>query len=135
MIKKLAVLIGFLFLSSCSDSFVEPVIYSSGASFKIAKSCGEVIFKNKIGVDYDSALKSVKEKNIREYSEWCPDSPCYEIMLEVFEIEVLDENGNSPKEDFFAVRVLNKENGVLLHSVSEVVTSSGNLFWYNWCED
>ena len=134
MKNNLLIILIYVFLASCGDSILESS-YEPGTTFKVSKSCGEVVFREKLSVNFSKALEELERRKTEEYSKSCPESPCAEIYLEVYKLEVEDADGNHPKEDFFAVRVLEKESGVLLESVNDVITTSGNLFWRSWCPD
>lgn len=124
------------FITSCEESVTADGYIENETEFLIIKGgCGSIIFVEKIGYDFVSAFKELEKRKVIEFSRSCPDDPCTEIKLEPFEIEVADKNNDRPPEKFFAIMVLNKNTNMLLHSVSEVITTRGDLFRMNWCPD
>ncbi len=108
----------------------------SQTQFKIISgACGSAVFQEKIGADFQTAYSELERRKSDYFSRSCPNIPCNEVELESYEIGVADNNDVNPGEQFFAVRVLDKNSKMLLHSVSEVITSSGNLYQISWCPD
>ena len=98
-------------------------------------ACGRVVLDERIGADYTSAFKTIEAREVESFNKYCPDPPCNKIRLEAFELEVADEKGVAPAAKFFGLKVLDQDSGSLLHSVSEVITSSGYLYRLEWCLD
>jgi len=123
--------------SSCREN--EPInspVISSPPQYKIVKgACGVVIYQENLGADYEAALKELEKIKSEYFLKSCPNAPCYEIILESFLLEVVDENNVKPTVQFNAIRVLDKKTKMLLHSVSEVITSDGNLYIISWCRE
>ena len=123
--------------NSCKDSsiFNEPYIVNQ-TEFKIESgACGSIIFSEKIGNNYLSAYKELEDRKLYEFNKNCPNVPCNEIQFESYKIEVVDKNNKTPNEEFYAIRVIDKQTKLLLHSVSEVITTNGNFFRICWCPD
>ena len=91
-------------------------------------ACGEAVFVESVGSDSTSAFEAVEK---REYEEYGQD----EVMLEAYSLKVVDEDGTVPEEEFYGIRALNRETGISLHSVSDVITSEGDLYNLRWCPD
>ena len=98
-------------------------------------ACGSVIYQEHIARNFEIAYNKLEKQESENYSKYCPNDPCYEIKLEYYKIEVVDENNVTPSEQFFAIWVLDKETNMLLHSVHEVITDRGNLYYIAWCPD
>src|SRR5262245_55085594 len=90
-------------------------------------ACGTLGYVAKLGGDYESALAAVQARNYRKLDCGARGAPC---RFEPYEITV------TPEQDvqFFALRVLDS-NGMLVHSVSQVLTTDGQLFVIHWCPD
>lgn len=124
--RALVLCTGFLFLSACDGNRTgpgEPRVYriTDGA-------CGDVVFVESLGVDSASAFDTVEARKTEEYGQG-------DIMLEAYALEVVDERGNVPEPDFYALRVLEAGTEMLVHSVSDVITTEGDLFGLRWCPD
>ena len=98
-------------------------------------ACGSVIYQEKIGINFETAYNVLEKQKTEEFSKYCPDAPCYEIELDYYKIDVVDENNITPSEQFYAIQVLDKSTKMLVHSVSEVITDRGNLYKISWCPD
>ena len=109
---------------------------ASSTEYKIIQgACGTVVYWEKLGSDFQTAFHELERRKIEQYSRYCPDAPCYEITLESYKIDVADENNVTPTEEFFAIRVLDKNTNMLVQSVSDAITSNGNLYKISWCPD
>jgi hypothetical protein len=125
-----------LAINACKESTVSNNHIGNQTEFLITDgACGSITFVEQIGYDFISAFKELEKRKVIEFSRYCPDNPCAEVVLEPFEINVSDKYNNIPPEKFFAIRVLDKKTGLLMHSVSEVITTYGDLFRINWCLD
>jgi hypothetical protein len=117
----------------------EPILNESNKNqtqYRITQgACGSVIYQEKIGTNFESAYNELEKRETEYFSKYCPDEPCYDVELDYYQIKVVDENNIIPREQFFAIRVLNKHTNMLLHSVSEVITNNGNLYKISWCLD
>ena len=104
--------------------------------YKITQgACGSVVYREALAANFEAAFDSLQTMKAQEYSKYCPAAPCYEIALEYYEIGVLDEDSVTPSEQFFAIRVLDKKTQMQVQSVSDVITSNGNLYAIHWCPD
>lgn len=113
-------------LASCNENGVGP---EKPLAYSITKgACGEVVFAERIGVDSISAIMVIETRKSEQYGEG-------KVKLDPFSLEVVDNHGNAPEPDFYALRVLDATTGGLLHSVSEVITTDGDLFKLWWCPD
>ncbi|MDP2885370.1 MAG: hypothetical protein Q8P51_10160 [Ignavibacteria bacterium] len=125
----------WVMLCSCGDSNIVEE-RDEQLSYRVAKgACGRVVFDERIGTGYTSAFKTIEERKVEAFEKYCPEAPCHRIRLEPFELEVVDEKGVAPAAKFFGLKVLDRETGSLLHSVSEVITTDGDLFQLQWCLD
>lgn len=98
-------------------------------SYRILEgACGDVLFVESIGTDSASALAEVEARK----AEWFGDG---EVVVAPYALEVVDEHGNPPSARFYALEVLDADTGTRLHSVSEVITTDGDLFHIDWCPD
>lgn len=118
--------LGFLPSSACdtnSTESVESLIYqvTNGA-------CGEIVFVEKVGVDFSSAFGIVEARKLEVYGR-------DELTLKAYALKVIANDGSVPDMEFYAIRVLSAQTGTHLHSVSEVITSRGDLFKLVWCPD
>ena len=91
-------------------------------------ACGEIVFVEHLAADFDAALQLIEAQKVERYGR---DN----VALEVRELGVADANGQPPRATFFAVHVLSADSGTHLHSVSEVISSDGDLFNLLWCPD
>jgi hypothetical protein len=115
-----------MILVSCSENGVgpdKPLTYSI-----VAGACGEVIFAESIGVDSASAMAVIEARKAKQYGEG-------KVVLDLYPLEVVDEHGVPPQAAFYAVHVLDPDTEGLVHSVSEVVATGGDLFKLVWCPD
>ena len=113
-----------LLVAACDGS---PVGLVKPENYQITEgACGEVIFVNKLGPDLASAIGILEERKIEQFGD---------VRLETYRLEVMDQNGDVPQKEFYAVRVLEGDTGSLAHSVVDVVTSDGDLFHLEWCPD
>ena len=102
---------------------------SESEAYQITEgACGEVVFVENLGPDLASAIEVLEERKIEQLGGG-------QLRLETYRLEVVDRNGNTPQEEFHAVRVLEGDTQFLAHSVVEVVTSDGDLFHLEWCPD
>ena len=91
-------------------------------------ACGEIVFVENLADDFDSAFQMIEAQKVEEYGR-------ENVTLEVRELGVVDSQGETPRAEFYAVHVLSADNGTHLHSVSEVISSDGDLFHLVWCPD
>ncbi len=118
--------LGIVPLSACDahgTASDEPLTYrvTEGA-------CGDVVFVERIGSDATSAFETIEAQKV---DQWGRDN----VRIEAYALDVVDADGNVPTRSFYALRVLNADTGTHLHSVSEVITSDGDLFRLMWCPD
>lgn len=111
-------------LTACSGTVSEP---EQVLTYRVVEgACGVVGFVEKIGVDSASAVQVVEARELRRFGE---------ITIVAFPLEVVDDDGNPPEADFYGIRVLDPETETHVHSVSDVITSDGDLFNLWWCPD
>lgn len=119
-----------LFVASCD-------LISSGSeapseepkTYRVTEgACGAVVFVESIGSDSSSAAKTVEEQEFKRHGH-------NNVVLEAHSLEVVDKDGVAPEDEFYAIRVLNTETGLSVHSVSDVITSEGDLYNLLWCPD
>ena len=91
-------------------------------------ACGEIVFEENLAADLDAAIQLIEAQKVEQYGR-------ENVSLEVRELGVVDSNGETPRAGFYAVHVLDAESGTHLHSVSEVISSSGELYHLLWCPD
>lgn len=113
-------------LGSCADGNVGPE--DPPAYQVITGACGKVVFIEKVGEDLESALAVVEARIVESFSAG-------DVKLELDRLEVVDEQGASPAEEFYLVLVLDPNMEELLFSASDVVTTEGTLFRLQWCPD
>ena len=117
---------GLVFLTACDGSRTGPE--ASGAYRITDGACGVVVFVENLGADSATAVEMVEARKANAYGQG-------EIVLEAHALEVVDEHGTVPEPDFYALRVLEAGTGVLVHSVTDVITTDGDLFGLQWCPD
>lgn len=115
-----------MIIAACTDDGVAP---EEPITFLIVEgACGEVTFSESIGVDFAAALTVIEMRKVEQFGE-------DQAVLEPFLLQVVDEHGNPPEPDFYAIRVLDADTGHHVHSVTEVITTDGDLFILLWCPD
>lgn len=115
-----------MILVSCNETGVgpeKPLTY-----LVTAGACGEVVFAERIGVDSVSAVAVIESRKAKQYGEG-------KVMLDAYPLEVVDKQGHPPQAKFYALRVQDAATGSLIHSVSDVITTDGDLFKLWWCPD
>lgn len=88
--------------------------------------CGTLTYQGRIGIDDEMALRVLEAQKREQYTG---------VELDVFEITVVDENGDVPNPSFYAVRVVDRSSGHIVHGLHEVITSNGALYHIQWCPD
>jgi len=123
---SIVIIFGGIF--SCSENAGEAITSEQPVSYHITDgACGEIIFEESIGTDSLSAVKTIKQRKAENLGH-------YSFTIKATSLEIEDKNGNVPEEKFFALHVLDGDS-LHLHSVSEVITSEGDLFKLSWCPD
>lgn len=118
--------VGFAFLAACDGNRTGP---EDPRAYRITDgACGDVVFVENLGTDSASAVQTVEARKAEEYGQGA-------VTLEAYRLEVVDQHGNVPEPKFCALRVLDAQTGSLVHSVSEVITTEGDLFSLRWCPD
>lgn len=98
--------------------------------------CGEIVFKERLGGDFDSALKKITGEKKEEFSKSCPDNPCQDVMIETKKAqEVRDLNNNLVDVYLYFIIVKDKNTNLKVHAISEAIDADGNLYNLNWCPD
>lgn len=116
---------GLVFLAACSDTKGPEAVPSYTIT---AGACGKVIFAENLGADSASAVQAVEARKAARYRPG-------KVALEATSLEVVDRHGNAPEPKFYALHVLAMETGSLEESVSDVITTKGDLFMLQWCSD
>jgi hypothetical protein len=100
-----------------------------GAAYRITDGgCGRVVFAEPLASDLDSAIDAVEDEKVEQFGAGA-------VRVEPYQLGVADKDGNTPADEFWALRVLDAVDGTHLHSVHEVVTTGGDLYYLDWCPD
>ena len=105
----------------------EEAIFENNKIFTI-QSCTKIIYENRIGNDFDSALDSLKimyEQTLEHYGE-----DGYYVEKEKIDVIFCHDN-----RDFFLLTFIDKTNIHNLILTSIVIDEKGNLFYVRYCED
>ena len=86
------------------------------------------MFTGAIAAASASAIAVIKSRKAEQFGASA-------VTIEPYAIEVFDEDGNAPEPRFYALKVPDPQTGMLVHSVSEVITTNGQLFHLRWCLD
>lgn len=117
---------GAVLVSACDGGTIAP---ETAVTYSVRRgACGDVVFHEKIANDSAAALAVIEAHKIAYYGQGA-------VTLEIHRIEVADRNGNAPAARFYGVWVLNTRTMRLEHSLSEVITTDGELFRLHWCPD
>ena len=120
-----ALLAVFTLLAACKDS-VSP---DTALRYRIvAGACGSVVFGEKIGSDSASAVAVMEARATEKYGQ-------RRVTIELFPLEVVDQHATPPQAAFYALEILDAGTGMPVHSVFEVITTTGDLFFLEWCPD
>ncbi len=127
--KKLILSTIFLgLLAACNNPFADND-GSNKAVYKAPKDvCGEIIFQEKIGEDFQQALDEIlKRKMIQGWDN---------IFLETKKLRVVTNlRGNEINKNLYLVVVKDKDTNRKVHAWNEVIDDVGNLYFINWCPD
>jgi hypothetical protein len=93
----------------------------------VSGACGVVAYAKSIGSDSASALRAVQVAESQQYGP--------EARLELTVLNVVDTDGGAPTARFYAVHVLSAESNIHLESVSQAITTEGDLYGLRWCDD
>jgi hypothetical protein len=126
-----------LFIFSCKEYNVETFPVTMEDEYTVREGiCGTVILKEQLGKSFSEAKQIYFTEKSKFYSSSCPDgNPCISIQLDYLFMEVINSNGKIPEAEFLGMRVLNKDSGNLLESVSDVITSNGYHYEINRCKE
>ena len=98
--------------------------------------CGEIVFVEKLGENFNSVLKEITTQKKEEFSKSCPDNPCQEVVIETTKAqEVRDLNNNLMDVALYFIIVKDKNTNLKVHAVSEAIDADGNLYNLGWCPD
>ena len=112
--------------SSCED---DPSTVEDPAAFTITSgACGDLIFQENLGPDSATAVAEIERRTVEQY-------PSIEVALELFGVEVVDEEGQVPEPRFYGVLVRDADTGSQFVSPVDVFNTLGDLFWLRWCPD
>lgn len=113
-------------LSACRTSLIGPEL--SPTYRIVAGACGDVVFAESVGVDSASAVTAIELRKAEKHGAG-------KVMVELHPLQVVDQNGNPPHPNFYALYIVDAESGMLAHSVYEAITNAGDLFHLRWCPD
>lgn len=122
-------------LTSCNTFQNESNILMQESYEVVQGACGTINLSGRMAENYDNALKELKREKQDYFSQGCPDAPCHEIKLKPGELVVIDDKDQNPPVTFYKIRVLDKYDEELLHSVVDVITSNGYYYKIHWCPD
>lgn len=91
-------------------------------------ACGTIVKQERLGGSFGSALSELEEI-VADFL------PGYDFRLEPASIEVENKDGKTPAVRFRSIRVLNKENNLLIYGLSDVLTSNGYYYKIHWCPE
>jgi len=99
-------------------------------------ACGNINLSERLGEDFEEALQKYEAEKREFYLSFCPDeNPCNEIRVEFVDLEIFDSNGKSPEVTFKGIKILDKDSGNMLQSVSDAISSNGYHYTISWCPD
>ena len=102
---------------------------TKGQSFEIIHgACGSIVYQEKIGCDFDSALDYVikfREPFVAE--PWVEE---YYVKKEKMTIDF-----NYDDREFYSIGFIDKLKGLYIFSLMDVIDSEGNYFYIYWCGD
>lgn len=134
--EGLVIIIGavrYVYITIIIEDSEEVVIDEDTVLNITSGACGTLIFQDKIGDDYDSALVALEQIRESYLTSYCPDNPCFDsYLIENVEIETdfdLDER------EFLGVKYIYVKDGIESSSVSltDVLDTEGNYYAINWC--
>jgi hypothetical protein len=94
-------------------------------------ACGELVLKERLAQNFDLAFIKLEAAKADFFQRYCPDAPCNDIKLETHQIKVEEKTDHK----FMAIWVLDKQDGTLLHSVNDVISSNGYHYNIGWCPE
>lgn len=104
----------------------EETIFENNKKFKIIHgACGSIMYLERIGNDFDSALDSLIK--LRE--------PSIQGKEYYIETEKMTIDFNHDDRVFYSVCFKNKVTNLILFGLTDVIDSNGNWFGILWCED
>jgi hypothetical protein len=116
----------------CSDEndadIQEESIFNENKTFTIDNGCATIVYQNRIGTDFDSALDSLKiiHKQILEHHS----EDGYYVEREKINVDFGYDN-----RDFFLLTFIDKANVYNWLLTGVVIDEKGNYFYAKWCED
>ena len=129
-ILSMAALLVILFVACDKNNKEDYFSLKEGQSFKIIHgACGEIVYKEKIANDFDSALDYlitlrepmiIAETGVEEY---------------YVEKEIMKIDFNYDDREFYSIGFIDKINNFLIFSLTDIIDSEGNYFYIIWCED
>ena len=112
--------------SACED---DPSTVEDPVAFTITRgACGDLIFQENLGPDSASAVAEIERRRTGQFG-------IDEILLELFEVEVVDEDGVVPEPRFYGVLIRDAVTGSQFASPVDVFSTVGDLYWLRWCPD
>ncbi|MDR2962101.1 MAG: hypothetical protein LBU90_00445 [Bacteroidales bacterium] len=115
--------------NSCKKIEDDP-IFDTNKTFKIIHgACGKIIYKGRIGNDFDLAMDSLiklQESAILS-TTW---SKGYYVEKKILTIDFTYDN-----RTFYSIGFLDKVQNFPIFSLTDVLDSNGNYFVIHWCED
>ena len=130
LIFRLLIVFSTLFIACNKNPKDDEFNLTKGQSFKIIHgACGSIVFLEKIGSDFDSALDSVIK--LREPMIIAqPRVEGYYIEKEIMTIDFHYDD-----RVFYSIGFIDKIKNFHIFSLSDVIDSEGNYFYIYWCED
>lgn len=94
-------------------------------------TCGDIKFKENLAADYESALSIFTKLMEDEYTEWCPDQPCYDVSIDSKKAqEVRDQDGKLVEIDLYILTIIDLDSGTSQVAVYDAIDEYGN--WYEF---
>ena len=119
------------FFISCDTNLKDDEFkLTKGQSFKVIHGvCGTIVYQEKIGNDFDSALDSIIK--LREpiiiAEPWVEE---YYVEKKRMTIDF-----NHDDRDFYSIGFIDKLQNFHIFSLTDVIDSEGNYFRIRWCKD
>ena len=125
----------FVIFSTCfiacdKNSTDDKLNLTKGQSFKVIHgACGSIVYQEKIGNDFDSALDSViKLREPMVIAEpWVEE---YYVEKGIMTIDFVYDD-----REFYSIGFIDKVKNLHIFSLTDVIDSKGNYYCIRWCDD